>query len=130
MDERVKELLERVRGTAVTVGEVAGTTARYAGKCASQMVDVAKLNMKIFDLKADISELLRSIGGEVYHAHLGAESDQGGIDTMLRQLDEKHKAIDEVKDRIAVLKSARDCARCGAACGREDKYCKECGNAL
>ena len=58
MDERVRELLERVRETAVTVGEAAGTTARYAGKCAGQMVDVAKLTMRIFDLNGEINDLL------------------------------------------------------------------------
>ena len=47
MDERVRELLDRVRGTALTVSEAAGTTARYAAKCAGQTVDIAKLNMKI-----------------------------------------------------------------------------------
>ena len=54
MDERVRELLDRVRGTALTMGEAAGATARYAAKCAGQTVDIAKLNMKIFDLKTDI----------------------------------------------------------------------------
>ena len=31
MDERVRELLDRVRDTAVTVGQAAGVTARQAG---------------------------------------------------------------------------------------------------
>lgn len=72
MDERVRELLDRVRGTALTVSEAAGTTARYAAKCAGQTVDIAKLNMKIFDLKSDINNLLREVGQTVYDTHLGA----------------------------------------------------------
>lgn len=130
MDDRVKELLDRVRETAVTVGEVAGTTARYAGKCAGQVVDIAKLNMKIFDLKTDINELLRKIGGVVYGTHLGTEQNQETIDAMLTALDEKHKAIEELKERIAVLKSTQSCPDCGAACGRDDQFCKDCGKAL
>lgn len=130
MDERVRELLDRVRGTAITVGEAAGVTARYAGKCATQMVDVAKLNMKIFDLNTDIATLLRSIGGEVYATHRGDEGDRGAIDAALSQVDEKHAAIDELKARIAVLKSAKACPACGTACGKDDKFCKECGHAL
>lgn len=127
MDERVRELLDRVRGTAVTVSEAAGATARYAGKCAGQMVDVAKLNMKIFDLKTDINELLRKIGNVVYGAHLGSDSDQNAIEAMLAELDGKHAAIEELKERISVLKNLRECPHCGATCGREDKYCKSCG---
>ena len=38
MDERVRELLDRVRGTALTVSEAAGTTARYAAKCAGPAI--------------------------------------------------------------------------------------------
>ncbi|MEG1857971.1 MAG: zinc ribbon domain-containing protein [Pseudoflavonifractor sp.] len=130
MDDRVKELLDRVRDTAVSVSEVAGTTARYAGKCAGQMVDVAKLNMKIFDLKAETTDLLREIGGLVYDAHLGKAGDQTAMDAILLKIDENRRDIDEVKDRIAVLKNTRACPHCGAACGKDDKFCKDCGGAL
>lgn len=130
MDERVRELLDRVRGTALTVGEAASVTARYAGKRAGHMVDVAKLNMKIFDLKTDINELMRRIGGMVYGAHLGKDSDQSAMDSMLKELDEKHAAIEELKARIAVLKNLRDCPACGASCGQDDNYCKSCGKPL
>ena len=130
MDERVKELLDRVRETAVTVGEAAGVTARYAGKCAGQMVDIAKLNMKIFDLKTEISALLREIGQVVYDTHLGVEADKDPIGGMLEQIDQKNRAIEELKERIAVLKNCRECPSCGASCGKEDKFCKSCGAQL
>lgn len=130
MDERVKELLDKVRDTAATVSEAAETTARYAGKYAGQMVDIAKLNMKIFDLKTDIGDLLRGIGQVVYSTHLGKESDQSDVDTMLKSLDEKHAAIEELRERVAVLRSARECPDCGSICGRSDKFCKTCGKEL
>lgn len=130
MDERVKELLDRVRDTALTVGEAAGVTARYAGRYAGQMVDVAKLNMKIFDLRTEISALLREIGQVVYDTHLGVEADKDPIDGLLAQIDGKRKAIGELKERIAVLKHARECPGCGASCGKDDHFCKSCGQAL
>ena len=130
MDERVRELLERVRETAVTVGEAAGTTARYAGKCAGQMVDVAKLNMRIFDLNGEINDLLKSIGRMVYDTHRGAEPDAASLAPRLSQIDEKHEAIAQLKQRIRLLKNVRSCPDCGCACGREDKFCKACGRPL
>ena len=130
MDERVKELLERVRATAVDLGEAAGTTARSAGKCAGQMVDIAKLNMKIFDLKNDVNDLLRDVGQMGYDTHHGKEPSEGGMDELLAQLDEKHAAISEVKERIAVLRNAKECPSCGNMCGRDDRFCKECGAQL
>lgn len=130
MDDRVKELLDRVRDTAVTVSGAAGATARRAGKCAGQMVDVAKLNMKIFDLKTDVNGLLRDVGQLVYDTHRGAEPGPGSVEALLAELDEKHTSIEELKERGAVLKSARPCPACGAVCGREDKFCKDCGAVL
>ena len=130
MDERVRELLDRLRAGAVTVGEAAGATARYAGKCAGQMVDVAKLNMKIFDLRTDINALLRQAGQTVYDAHRGADTDDDALTQLLTQIDGKYTEIDELKERVAVLRSMRECPHCGTACGREDKFCKHCGGAL
>ena len=130
MDDRVKALLERVKETAITVGEVAGTTARYAGKCAGQMVDVAKLNMQIFDLRGECDRLLREVGQVVYDTHLGIQGDGDPISPLLEQIDEKTAAIEELKGRIALLKSCKECPSCGAVCGQEDKFCKSCGKAL
>ncbi len=130
MDERVKELLDRVRNTAVTMGQAAGVTARYAGKCAGQMVDVAKLNMKIFDLKTDINGLLREIGSLVYAAHQGKDPQGDRVEELLSQIDGKHQSIAACKEQIAVLKKCRECPGCGTMCGRDDKFCKSCGRPL
>lgn len=129
MDERVRALLDRVRDTAVTVGEAAGVTARYAAKYAGQTVDIAKLNMKIFDLKTDVNALLREIGQVVYDTHLGADN-AGDVDGLLAQIDEKHRAVAELKERAAALRSCKDCPNCGAVCGRDDRFCKSCGKEL
>ena len=130
MDDRVRELLERVRATAVDLGEAAGTTARSAGKYAGQMVDIAKLNMRIFDLKSEIADLLKDVGQVVYDTHRGQEASEGALDGLLAQLDEKSAAVDEVKERIAVLRNAKECPSCGNMCGRGDHFCKECGTQL
>lgn len=129
MDDRVRELLDRVRETAVTMGEVAGSTARYAAKCAGQTVDIAKPNMKIFDLKTDINDLLRQAGQVVYDTHLGKPA-QADIEALLVQIDQKHTDIGELKARIAALKDCKECPACGASCGRDDLYCKRCGTAF
>lgn len=128
MDERVRELLDQARDTAVTVGEAAGVTARYAARRAGQTMDLAKLNLKIFDLKTDVNCLLRQIGQSVYDTHLGIAGDP--VDGLLAQVDEKNRAIGALRDRIATLKECRACPGCGAACAREDKYCKGCGMQL
>lgn len=130
MDDRVKALLDRVRETAVSVSGAAGSTARYAGRCAGQMVDVAKLNMRIFDLNTACGELLRSAGQVVYDTHLGQEPESDMLIGLLRKLDEKNADIAELKERIASLRHSRECSACSALCGRDDKFCRDCGAAL
>ena len=130
MNDNVTALLERVRETAVKMGDMAGVTARYAGKYAGQMVDAAKLNMRIYDLNTECSQLLQEIGRVVYDTHRGLEPGAGALAEPLSRLDEKNADIAQLKDRIAALRSGRECRVCGALCGTEDKFCRSCGAAL
>ena len=130
MDERVKDLLARVRQTAQAVGEAAGTTARYAGKCAGSIIDVTKLNLQIFDLNSEASELLKSAGQVVYQAHLGEDTDDAALAAILSELDVKNAQVMELKERVSTLKNVKPCPACGEACGREDRFCKACGASL
>ena len=56
MDDKVKELLDKIRGTASVAADAAADTARVAGKKAGQMVDVAKLE----EVKSRIADLRQS----------------------------------------------------------------------
>ena len=130
MDDRVKELLERVRGTALAVGEAAGATARCAGKCAGQMLDVAKLNVQLFDLNGEFNDVLRQLGQVMYDTHRGQAEDGEQITALLDRADELSEKTAELKERIAALRQARICPACGAACGRDDQFCRRCGGSL
>ena len=130
MDERVKDLLDRVRQTAETMGDVAGTTARYAGKCAGTLVDVTKLNLQIFDLNSEISTLLKEAGQAMYEAHLGEDTDDEVLAEILNELDVKNAQVLELKERVTALKCTKACPACGEPCSREDRFCKSCGASL
>ena len=69
MDDKVKELLDRIRDTAAVAADAANQTARAAGKKAGQMVDVAKLNVQLFDLNGEFNDVLRQLGQVMYDAH-------------------------------------------------------------
>ena len=123
MDEKVKELLERVRGTA-------GDTARAAGRMAGQMVDVAKLNVQLFDLNGEYNDVLRQLGQVMYDTHQGQAEDGEQITALLDRADELSEKTAELKERIAALRQAKICPACGAACGRDDQFCRRCGGSL
>ena len=123
MDEKVKELLERVRGTA-------GDTARAAGRMAGQRVDVAKLNVQLFDLNGEYNDVLRQLGQVMVDTHHGQSEDPEKVAALLERADETAERAAELKARIADLRQSQTCPACGAPCGKGDKFCRACGRQL
>ena len=130
MDEKVKALLERVKGTASYAADAAADSARAAGKKAGQMVDVAKLNVQLFDLNGEYNDLMRQLGQVMYETHSGQVADSALVTDLLNQADERKARINELKSRISGLKQAQVCPGCGEPCGRNDKFCRACGKQL
>ena len=130
MDDKVKELMDRIRDTASVAADAAADTARVAGRRAGQMVDVAKLNVQLFDLNGSFQDILRRLGQVMYDAHRGAGETDTDVTGLLEQADELNTKIVEIKERIAALRTSRTCPACGAVCGKEDKFCRRCGSGL
>lgn len=130
MDDKVKALLEKVRGTANFAADAAADSARAAGKKAGQMVDVAKLNVQLFDLNGEFNDILRQLGQVMYQTHLGQAPESAAVNEQLKQADELSAKISDLKARISDLKQAQTCPGCGAPCGKGDKFCRACGTQL
>ena len=127
MDDKVRALLERVRGTANYAADAAADGARAAGKKAGQMVDVAKLNVRLFDLNGEYNDVLRQV---MVETHQGLAADPERVTALLAQADERAERIAELKSRISDLKQAQACPVCGEPCGKSDKFCRACGGQL
>ena len=130
MDDKVKELLDRIRDTASAAADTAADTARVAGRKAGQMVDVAKLNVQLFDLNGEFNDVLRQLGQVMYDAHRGQPEEGDKVSALLEQADEFSGRISELKERIAALRQSRTCPSCGATCGKDDQFCRRCGAGL
>ena len=130
MDDKVKDLLDKIRGAADLAADAAADTARVAGRRAGQLVDVAKLNVQLFDLNGEFNDILRQLGQVMYDAHLGLETEGDPVTQLLVRADEVAAKTAEVKERIAALRHAQTCPGCGASCSKEDKFCRSCGCTL
>lgn len=130
MDDKVKGLLDRIRDTAAGAADTAADTARVAGKKAGQMVDIAKLNVHLFELSGSYNDVLRQLGQVMYDTHRGQSEDVNELSDLLSQADELHEKIADLRARIADLRLSRTCPGCGAACGRDDKFCRHCGMSM
>lgn len=130
MDDMVKELLERIRDTACEAADAAADTARVAGKKAGQMVDIAKLNVQLFDLNSELNDVLRQLGQVMYNTHLGQVTEGDCVNALLEKADQLTAKVDELNTRIADLRRVQNCPVCGSACGKDDKFCRRCGATL
>ena len=130
MDEKVRALLEQVKGAANSAADAAADGARAAGRKAGQMVDVAKLNVQLFDLNGEYNDILRQLGQVMYDTHKGEVPENDQVSELLARADEKALKIAELKGRISDLKQAQVCPDCGAPCGKGDKFCRQCGRTL
>lgn len=130
MDDKVKDLLDRIRSTAAGAADSAQQTARVAGKRAGQMVDVAKLNVQLFDLSGEYNDVLRQLGQVMHETHKGQAQDEEKVPALLEQADQLESRIAELRERIAALRQSRSCPNCGAMCGRDDQFCRRCGQSL
>ena len=130
MEDKVRDLLERIRGTASVAADATVDAARVAGKRAGQMVDVAKLNVQLFDLNGEFNDIMRQLGQVMYNTHKGEEQEGDCVTDLLAKADETAARTAELKARIADLRRAKNCPNCGAPCGKEAKFCSGCGQAL
>ena len=94
------------------------------------MVDVAKLNVQLFDLNGEFNDILRQMGQVMYDAHRGQREEGDKVSELLERADGLSGRISELKERIAALRQARTCPSCGAVCGKEDQFCRRCGAGL
>ncbi len=131
MNEKVQELLENVQRTACQVSDVAVDAAYGVGKKAGELLSVAKLNIRLVDLRAEVNLQLREVGEMVYATHTGTPTES---ETLLAKLQE----IDGLKAQIAAVEAeigrqhtaAGECPVCGTEPREGDQFCRECGEKL
>ena len=132
MDDKVKEILEKVKQSAVVAGEIAANACEAAGKMAGEVFETTKLNLQIFDLNSEITALYKQIGELVYQAHADADADTANIEEWLGLIDEKKAAFEDLKQRVSEIKRSKKCPNpeCGGLCSKNDAFCPKCGAKL
>ena len=128
MNERLQELLDAVQRTASQVGGSAADAAYGMGKRAGELLSVAKLNIRIMDLKGAVCTALREVGEMIYATGTLTESEV--LLAKLPETDGLRQQIDRLEREIARLQGGAVCPFCGAAARSGDVFCRECGQKL
>ena len=124
MNERLQELLDAVQRTASQVGGSAADAAYGMGKRAGELLSVAKLNIRIMDLKGAVSTALREVGEMIYATHTGTLTESEVLLAKLQEIDGLRQQIDRLEREIARLQGGAVCPFCGAAARSGDVFCR------
>jgi len=130
MNERLQELLDSVQRTACQVSDAAADAAYGVGKKAGALLSVAKLNIQVMDLKAEVNTQLRTVGEMIYGTHTGTPTESEVLLAKLQEIDGLRRRIAELEAEIARLQTVPTCPICGAPSQSGDVFCRECGGKL
>ena len=130
MNEKLASLLEAVQRTALQAGDVAADAAYSAGKVAGELLNVAKLNVRIMDRKAAVNAALKEVGEILYATHTGYPSDSEILLAKLREIDGLKAEIAEMQAQIKREEEIRTCRTCGSPVREGAAFCGECGEKL
>ncbi len=92
MDDRMKEILDKIRASATVAGEYASDQVNKASKKAGEMIEITKLNLQIFDLNAEIGAIYKEISEMIYATHIDAEAQVDNLEELLVEVDVKKSA--------------------------------------
>lgn len=130
MNEKLYELLDAVQRTAVQAGNVASDAAYGMGKKANELLAVAKLNIKIMELKGNVKTQMQELGELLYATHTGNPTESDVLLEKLQGIDALYAQIAEYEAQIGKEAAAPTCSTCGAEVQEDAAFCGECGEKL
>lgn len=126
MNDKIREIWEKICTGATLAGEFATRTAGNAGEKAKDVFNTSKTNFKIFDLKTDVELLYKELGRLIYAAHKGDETSEEEIDGYLAIIDEKMAQIESFREELENGKT-KECPDCGKENESGAAFCSACG---
>ena len=130
MDEKIRKILSCLKGKAAAVGSAAAEAAGETGSKARDMLAAGKLNLRLTELETSVLTALRHVGEMIYATHTGTPTDSDVLLEKLREIDDLHAQIAQVKREIAAAKRIPVCGVCGRVGEKGDRYCRDCGCRL
>lgn len=130
MNDAVKNVLDKVKATAVVAGGAAGRAVDQAGKKAGELWEITKISMRINELKEEMESYYKKIGELVFQTHHDPNCDNACVDEWLVKMDEIEQEIAELREKMTDLKQVRLCPECGKKLDREDSFCRYCGKGM
>lgn len=108
----------------------ARTAAETVGKEAGRLVDLSRLRLDAAEIQRDISKKYESLGRIVYDACKSGSPADAGCGEYIVGIDDLYRKLDEVNEKIRVLRRKTDCPKCGFSNDEKATFCSRCGTKL
>ena len=114
------EWFETVKGTLKKTAEIAYDKS-------SQLVEITKLNIRIAEAESNIDKSFKELGIKYFEEiKNGCEVDES-IKAVYENIENKYSQIEELKNKINLLKKVKACENCGEANPQDNIFCAKCG---
>lgn len=141
MNEKIYEIMDIVRkgassakdvavDAAFTAKETAADVAHAAGQMGGELLENAKVRIKIVELEAQVNTGLRDLGKLLYATHTGNPTESEVLLAKLEEIDKLNGELEILKGGISKETPTPTCPTCCAQVQEEDEFCRECGGKL
>lgn len=108
----------------------AKSAATTVGKRAERLVDISRLRVNAAELNGEIAKKYEALGRLVYDSVKADASADGLVDEYVEAIDALCQKLDEVNDKINVLRNKTACPVCGEQNAEGALFCSHCGVKL
>lgn len=108
--------------------ESAKNLADKAGKATDKAVVYSKMKYQSMQLASDLRGLYEKLGNAVYTMAKSDFDNKDLIDSIIAEIDDVKKRLEELNVKMAEQRNAVVCPACGAVSDKEASYCYRCGN--
>lgn len=130
MNEKLYELLDQVRRSAIQAGGIAADAAYGADKVAEEALSKAKLRVRLSQLEGSVDGCMMEVGEMMYATHTGTPTESDALLAKLQEIDDLKAEIAAVNETLGRRPEAPACPACGSAVQEGDLFCRECGGKL
>lgn len=104
--------------------------AETASRKTGEWVELAKIKLKIADLRREIATANEGLGRLVYDSRQSGAEVEDMIEACVAHIRDLHEQTEDLESKIMDAKNVVRCGQCGALNEMTAAYCNQCGTKL
>jgi DNA repair exonuclease SbcCD ATPase subunit len=112
------------------LGKKLGETVDSVSAIAGKSIEIQKLRNQVRNLERGNALDIQSLGRMVYQGFIDGAKLEEKPQEICEGIKSREEGIEELLQKISLLKGVRNCPNCGKAAVKEMSYCPYCGTEL